>query len=54
MGAGPSTPRYFVSSCPPGYSATAPEALLCELHVLRPAINTSNHILFKVEMANVE
>ena len=54
MGAGPSTPRYFVSSCPPGYSATAPEALLCELHVLRPAINTSNHILFKVEMSTVE
>ena len=51
MGAGPSTPRYFVSSCPPGYSATAPEALLCELHVLRPAINTSNHILFKVELS---
>ena len=41
-------PTYLVSKCPTQYDSTQPDALLCQMHVLRPAIDPVSRIWFKV------
>ena len=45
-----SQPTYLVSKCPSQYDSTQPDALLCQMHVLRPAIDPATRIWFKVDI----
>ena len=38
----------LISSCPAQANAASPAALLCELHVLKPAVDPATRLFYKV------
>ena len=40
----------LVSSCPPDYDAASPEAVLCQLHVRKEAVDPNTRIFYKVRL----
>ena len=44
----------LISSCPAQANAASPDALLCELHVLKPAVDPATRLFYKVIIKELE